>query len=79
MAELRATFLEAIAAVPDEDGPRLVFADWLEEQGESNYAEFIRLQCRLAGISLEDSQRRVLESREQQLGFYWSGSVIGWY
>jgi uncharacterized protein (TIGR02996 family) len=30
---------------PDEIGPRLVYADWLEERGECNRAELIRLQC----------------------------------
>jgi uncharacterized protein (TIGR02996 family) len=39
-------FLRTIAAHPDDDAPRLVFADWLEERGET-YAEFIRLQCGL--------------------------------
>ena len=39
--------LAAIRAHPDEDTPRLVYADWLEEQGgESNVAraEYIRLE-----------------------------------
>lgn len=40
-------FLEAIWANPDDDLPRLVYADWLEERGESTYAEFIRLDCML--------------------------------
>jgi uncharacterized protein (TIGR02996 family) len=39
--------LAAIHAEPREDTPRLVYADWLQEHGEPEYAEFIRLQCRL--------------------------------
>ena len=35
-------FMAAILANPDEDAPRLIFADWLEEQGDSAKAEFIR-------------------------------------
>jgi uncharacterized protein (TIGR02996 family) len=31
---------------PDEDHPRLILADWLEDHGDSARAEFIRLQCR---------------------------------
>src|SRR5262245_46285153 len=31
---------------PDDNAPRLVLADWLEEHGEPERAEFIRLQCR---------------------------------
>lgn len=45
-----ADFLPAILATPDDDGPRLVFADWLEEQGDVDRAEFIRVQCRLAEL-----------------------------
>jgi len=40
-------FLADIIANPADDFPRLVYADWLEEQGEAQRAEFIRVQCRL--------------------------------
>ncbi len=39
---------EAILANPDDDLPRLVYADWLEENGQSDTAAFIRVQCELA-------------------------------
>jgi uncharacterized protein (TIGR02996 family) len=42
------TFFQAIQDRPDDDAPRLVFADWLEERGEVERAEFIRTQCQLA-------------------------------
>ncbi|QJW99786.1 TIGR02996 domain-containing protein [Frigoriglobus tundricola] len=32
---------------PDDDTPRLVFADWLQEHGEEDRAEFIRVQIEL--------------------------------
>jgi uncharacterized protein (TIGR02996 family) len=38
----------AISDAPDDDAPRLVYADWLEEHGDPDRAEFIRVQCRLA-------------------------------
>lgn len=38
-------FLRAIAAAPDDDVTRLVYADWLEEHGELRKAEFLRLEC----------------------------------
>jgi uncharacterized protein (TIGR02996 family) len=41
-------FLEAIIENPDDDAPRLIFADWLDEHGQSDRGEFIRLQIRLA-------------------------------
>ena len=39
--------LQAAREQPENDGPRLVLADWLEEAGDSYRAEFIRLQCAL--------------------------------
>lgn len=36
--------LRTILERPDDDAPRLVYADWLEENGQQNRAEFIRLQ-----------------------------------
>lgn len=39
--------LAAILANPDDDTVRLVFADWLEESGEADRAEFIRVQVEL--------------------------------
>lgn len=42
----RAGFLNAICREPWEDTHRLVFADWLEENGEAERAAFIRWQCR---------------------------------
>jgi uncharacterized protein (TIGR02996 family) len=37
----------ALCANPAEDAPRLMYADWLEENGHPERAEFIRLQCEL--------------------------------
>jgi uncharacterized protein (TIGR02996 family) len=47
-------FLQAILESPDDDAPRLVYADWLDEHGDPARAEFIRLQCRLENMSLDD-------------------------
>jgi uncharacterized protein (TIGR02996 family) len=40
----RDAFLAAIHAAPDDDAPRLVYSDWLEENGQPERAEFIRIQ-----------------------------------
>ncbi len=40
--------LNAIAAHPDEDTPRLMYADWLDEHGQPDRAEFIRVQIEIA-------------------------------
>ena len=39
----------AILTAPEEDTPRLVYADWLDENGQLNRAEFIRVQIELRG------------------------------
>jgi uncharacterized protein (TIGR02996 family) len=44
----REAFLLAICENPDDDTPRLVFADWLQEHGDEARAEFIRVQIELA-------------------------------
>ena len=50
----RDALLAAIRATPEEDTPRLVFADWLDENGDPDRAEFIRLQCECARFADED-------------------------
>lgn len=42
----RAALLRAICEAPDDDAPRLIYADWLDEHGEAERAEFIRLQVK---------------------------------
>src|SRR5262245_45901678 len=44
----RDAFIRAICSAPEDDTVRLVFADWLEEHGEEERAEFIRVQIELA-------------------------------
>jgi uncharacterized protein (TIGR02996 family) len=44
----RDALLRAVCANPDDDTPRLMFADWLQEHGEEDRAEFIRAQVVLA-------------------------------
>ena len=46
----REALVAAIAERPRDDSPRLVYADWLDEHGQSERAEFIRLQCRAARL-----------------------------
>jgi len=55
-----AALLAAIRVAPDDDAPRLVYADWLEEHGQPERAEFIRVQCEL--IRLDDTGLRTREA-----------------
>jgi uncharacterized protein (TIGR02996 family) len=45
-------FLADIVEHPDDDTPRLVYADWLEDHGEEAQAEFIRVRCELARLGV---------------------------
>lgn len=40
--------MAAVRTTPDDDLPRLVLADWYEENGEGERAEFVRVQIALA-------------------------------
>jgi uncharacterized protein (TIGR02996 family) len=71
-------FLRAIREDPDNDVPRLIYADWLDEQGDPR-GEFIRVQCELAGLTEEDPQYDSLKKREEALlrrhKADWTGAV----
>lgn len=43
--------LRAILERPDEDMPRLVYADWLDANGQEYRGTFIRLQCGRPDVS----------------------------
>jgi uncharacterized protein (TIGR02996 family) len=59
-------FLSRVRDYPDDDGPRLIFADWLDEQGDPR-GEFIRIQCAIARLPHDDPRRAELQQREQAL------------
>src|SRR5262245_16394023 len=60
------TSFQAIAENPDDDTPRLVHADWLEQRGDS-LGVFIRVQCELAKIDRDDPRRSELEARNSDV------------
>ena len=59
-------FLETILDNPADDGPRMVYADWLEEQGDPR-AEFIRAQLQLARLTEKDPEWEQYSDRENEL------------
>jgi uncharacterized protein (TIGR02996 family) len=67
MSLTEADWLRQIAANRDDDAIRLVFADWLEEQGDAVRAEFIRVQVRLAALPENAPERAGLTRREKEL------------
>ncbi len=60
-------FLQDILDDPDDDAPRLIFADWLEEHGELLRAEFIRADCELANLSEGDPRQTEVAMRAHAL------------
>jgi uncharacterized protein (TIGR02996 family) len=73
--------LNAIPENPDDDTPRLVYADLLDESGDPDRAEFIRLQCRLHGTDPNDPRCRTDRLREAALLHRhradWAADVFG--
>jgi uncharacterized protein (TIGR02996 family) len=61
---MHGSFLQSIIESPDDDGPRLIYADWLDEHGDSDRAEFIRVQCAVARMPASDSRLRKLRSNK---------------
>jgi uncharacterized protein (TIGR02996 family) len=50
--------LDAVFDHPDDDTPRLVYADWLQEHGQEDYARFIRLSIQARGAQSPDEWKR---------------------
>ncbi|MBY0460810.1 MAG: TIGR02996 domain-containing protein [Gemmataceae bacterium] len=71
----REALLRAVCENPDDDTPRLVFADWLQENGDEHdqaRAEFIRAQVRSAarfesGDRTEDDPDALFASQLESL------------
>ena len=59
--------LRAVLAAPDDDAPRLIYADWLDEHGDPARAEFIRVQIELARPGPDRARRYHLLTAERRL------------
>ncbi|HWG43327.1 MAG TPA: TIGR02996 domain-containing protein [Gemmataceae bacterium] len=63
-------FFRDIKEHPDDDTPRLIFADWLQEHGDAAAAargEFLRLQVLRHRLSPDDPSYGLLKRREGEL------------
>lgn len=79
----RRALMAAILADPEDDTPRLVFADWLQEHGDEHdraRAEFIRLQIKEVRAKYADDRRKA-EGRAATLhkrhAEHWIGPLDG--
>jgi uncharacterized protein (TIGR02996 family) len=73
-------FLQAIADAPEDNTSRLVYSDWLEEQGNTDRAEYIRLEIEKANLGSARSEEhkprlQAIEKRLKKLlrGRRWVG------
>ena len=73
--------LAAVRAAPEDDTPRLVLADWLQEHGHP-WGEFIAVQCALEREMPPNAVRAVLLRREHALleerGRWWPYDGTGY-
>ena len=65
----RDAILEAIFAAPDDDAPRLVYADWLDEHDHPEQAEFVRRHIEWFRTPAGDARRK---GREATLEASWN-------
>jgi uncharacterized protein (TIGR02996 family) len=74
-------FLAMVLENPADDGPRMVYADWLEEQGDPR-GEFIRVQIESAKLEPGDATLERLTDREMILlgrhGAEWRAEIPEW-
>jgi uncharacterized protein (TIGR02996 family) len=74
MTDTEIALLRAIAAMPEEDTPRLVYADYLDELNTASSAaraEFIRLHIRRARLPYNDTAREPLQQLIDQILGKW--------
>ncbi|MBN9121098.1 MAG: TIGR02996 domain-containing protein [Planctomycetes bacterium] len=67
--------LTAIGEHPEEDTPRLMYADWLEESGQSERADFVRTQVGVARPGLSAADRYPFVRKNVH---YLTNFVPGW-
>lgn len=58
---------QTILESPDDDAPRLIYSDWLEEQGQPERAQFIRVQIAAARTPTYSPAYRKLEAKARRL------------
>ncbi len=70
-------FLRAIAERPDDDVPRLVYADWLDENGGRDAAEYIRMENAMQHLTEKNREEYMQLTKKMnalfdQVILYWN-------
>ncbi len=82
---MREALIAAILEDPDDDLPRLAYADWCEENGDDARADFIRVQIERTRLPSWDGRQGGLAARERRLlsrhGRAWApaGPCLVWF
>lgn len=71
--------LAACRARPADDMPRLVLADWLDENGQPERAEFVRIQVDVSHPTADVERIRALKKREAELLAEYENEWTGGY
>jgi uncharacterized protein (TIGR02996 family) len=76
------SLIQGCKDAPDDDVPRLILADWLEENGDADRAEFVRLSVRLAAGDVSLGDEAVVIARLHKLyspnAERWLGGLRRW-
>jgi len=67
-----AIFLQDILKHPEDDALRLIYADWLEEHGDPDWAEFIRVQIASARLPPEQDSGPLEEVSDRAVALDWA-------
>jgi uncharacterized protein (TIGR02996 family) len=80
---VRDVFLADILASPEDDAPRMAFADWLQENGDPERGEFIVIQLdrdrrARTGVRMSDEERAMRDREGELWGEnHWKDSWFG--
>src|SRR5947209_1923575 len=64
--QVQLSFLHAILGDPEDEAPRMIYADWLQDQGDP-LGELVRVQTELGRIDTGRARREELARREREL------------
>jgi uncharacterized protein (TIGR02996 family) len=71
----RTALLAAICANPDDDSARLIYADWLDEHGESKRADFIRAKVEQHRAESAETEANAVFQYLDRIGNDWLARV----
>jgi uncharacterized protein (TIGR02996 family) len=76
MSREERALLAAVCDAPEDDLPRLAYADWLDDHGDEVRAGFIRAQVELARLPSWDRKAEALRKKTEKLS---RGNLAAWY